>query len=228
MNRETRTKSIDELEEIGKAKAEINYLNSVSRQLEEKIKLQNIALNTSTNSTAITDQNGNIIWVNDAFTKLTGYSLEESIGQNPRILKSGVHSKKFYKDLWKTISSGKEWKGEITNKKKDGTLYHEKITIYPVLNSKQEITNYIASKQDITGQKLTDAALDESYIKYEELAYIFNQSPAIGFLWLEDESRTVEFVTDNIKAVELYSRGFLLTKNWLLQILFMKMIVQMF
>jgi PAS domain S-box-containing protein len=199
MNRETEPKSIGELEEIGKAKAEINYLNSVSCRLEEKIKLQNIALNTATNSTAITDQNGSIIWVNNAFTKLTGYSLEESIGQNPRILKSGVHTKKFYKDLWKTISSGKEWKSEITNKKKDGTLYHEKITIYPVLNSKQEITNYIASKQDITGQKLTDAALDESYIKYEELAYIFNQSPAIGFLWLEDESRTVEFVTDNIK-----------------------------
>ena len=199
MKIETRLKSIDELEEIGEAKSEIKFLRSVCQQLEEKIKLQNIALNTSTNSTAITDSNGDIIWVNNAFTKLTGYTLEESIGQNPRILKSGVHSKEFYKDIWETISSGKEWTGEITNKKKNGSLYHEKITIYPVHNNDKIITNYVASKQDITGQRLTDDALNESYIKYEELAYIFNQSPAIGFLWSESDSGTVEFVTDNIK-----------------------------
>ena len=199
MNTEPRVKNLDELEEIGKAKSEIKFLQSVCQKLEEKIKLQNIALNTSSNSTAITDTNGNIIWVNNAFTKLTGYTLEESIGQNPRILKSGVHPKKFYKEMWQTISSGKKWKGEITNKKKNGTLYHEKITIYPVLNTDKKITNYVASKQDITGQRLTDAALDESYIKYEELAYIFNQSPAIGFLWSDGDSGTVEFVTDNIK-----------------------------
>ena len=199
MKIETRLKSIDELEEIGEAKSEIKFLRSVCQQLEEKIKLQNIALNTSTNSTAITDSNGDIIWVNNAFTKLTGYTLEESIGQNPRILKSGVHSKEFYKDIWETISSGKEWTGEITNKKKNGSLYHEKITIYPVHNNDKIITNYVASKQDITGQRLTDDALNESYIKYEELAYIFNQSPAIGFLWSENDSGVVEFVTDNIK-----------------------------
>ena len=199
MKIEKREKRIDELEEIGEAKSEIKFLRSVCQQLEEKVKLQNIALNTSTNSTAITDSNGDIIWVNNAFTKLTGYTLEESIGQNPRILKSGLHSKEFYKDIWETISSGIKWTGEITNKKKNGSLYHEKITIYPVHNNDKIITNYVASKQDITGQRLTDDALNESYIKYEELAYIFNQSPAIGFLWSENDSGIVEFVTDNIK-----------------------------
>ena len=192
-------KTIDELEESGQTQAEIKHLRASNLELEEKIKLQKIALNTSRCSTMITDSETNIIWVNDAFSKLTGYSFDEAIGKNPKILKSGAHTKKFYSDLWKTLKSGKAWTGEITNKKKNGTLYDEKITITPVLNNQKKTTHYIAVKQDVTGRKKSDEALSESYIKYEELAYIFNQSPAIGFLWLEDESRTVEFVTENVK-----------------------------
>lgn len=179
--------------------AEKNRLKSISAKLEKKVDLQKIALNFSSNSTVITNKEGSIIWVNKAFTKLTGYTLQEALSKNPRILKSGKHDEKFYKVLWDTILSGKTWKGEITNKKKDGSIYHEKIKISPVFNSEEVITNFIATKEDITDQKKIDAALNESYIKYEELAYIFNQSPAIGFLWSQDEKQTVEFVTENIK-----------------------------
>lgn len=179
--------------------AEKDRLKSISAKLEKKVDLQKIALNSSANSTVITNKEGSIIWVNKAFTKLTGYTLQEALSKNPSILKSGEHDEKFYKVLWDTILSGKTWKGEITNKKKDGSIYHEKIKISPVFNSEEVITNFIATKEDITDQKKVDAALNESYIKYEELAYIFNQSPAIGFLWSQDEKRTVEFVTENIK-----------------------------
>jgi PAS domain S-box-containing protein len=178
---------------------EIERLKIKSIKLEEKLVLKNLALNSSAYSTIITDNKGKIIWVNNAFSKITGYSFEETINKNPRILKSGKHSKKFYTDLWNTIANGEIWKGEIINRKKDGTIYYEKVSIFPVLDISNKITNYISTKEDITEQKKVDNALNESYIKYEELAYIFNQSPAIGFLWSENEERTVEFVTDNIK-----------------------------
>ena len=104
---------------------EISYLKARIYSLEEKISqsdhtiiIQQKALDSSLSSTLITDEKGTIIWVNSAFTKLTGYTFEEAINQNPRILKSGKHDDIYYSDLWNTIKSGKVWKGEITNKKK--------------------------------------------------------------------------------------------------------------
>ncbi|MCB0731600.1 MAG: PAS domain S-box protein [Ignavibacteriae bacterium] len=190
---------IDKSNQIKYLQAEIKHLQDDIKVLKKKKNLKDHALNVSQNSTVITDFRGKIIWVNKAFTRLTGYSLEEVIGKNPRILKSGKHDEEFYNKLWDTIISGKSWHGEIINKKKSGELYHERINIEPVLNDENIITNFIATKEDITGKRLTDEALNESYIKYEELAYIFNQSPAIGFLWSENEERSVEFVTENIK-----------------------------
>jgi len=198
MNSNTKI-NIDHVHQLTKYQEDVKKLKLELKSLENKIELQNIALDSSPNSTVITDVNGNIIWVNSAFSKITGYSLEEILNQNLRFLKSGKHTKDFYKNMWDTILSGQVWKGEITNKKKNGTLYHEKINISPVINSNNEIVNFVATKQDVSNQRKIDEALNESYIKYEELAYIFNQSPAIGFLWSEDKSRMMEFVTDNIK-----------------------------
>lgn len=187
---------------------ENNKLKNKIEFLEAQLHLKEFLLDSSLNSTVITDFNGNIKWANKAFTELTGYTLEEIVNKNPRILKSGLHDKNFYKKLWDTISSGNVWDGEIANKKKNGTLYFEKIKISPVVNSVGKITNYVAVKQDITGQKKTDEALNDSYIKYEELSYIFNQSPAVGFSWSEDDTRLVEFVTDNIKQWEYTPEDF--------------------
>lgn len=199
MNTTIEIKKSDNPYKINSLQLEIAQLKSEAKRLKEQLNLQNLALNASQNSTVITDKRGSIIWVNKAFTELTGYSFNEAINKNPRILKSGIHSNEFYKNLWKTITSGKVWKGEISNKKKNGTIYHEKLSITPVKDKKDNITNFIATKQDITSKKLVDANLNNLYIKHEELAYIFNQSPAIGFLWSADNNKTVEFVTDNIK-----------------------------
>lgn len=104
-------------------------------------------------SVIITDKNGNIEFVNPKFSEVTGYSYEESIGENPRILKSGKQSDEVFQDLWHTISSGKEWRGELQNKKKNGEFYWEDISISPILNEYGKIVNYVAVKEDITDRK---------------------------------------------------------------------------
>ena len=98
----------------------------------------------------VTDAEGRIQFVNPAFERTTGYSREEVIGQNPRILKSGKQDKHFYRNLWETISDGKTWAGLMVNKRKDGTLYTEETTISPVLDVSNRIINYIAVQRDIT------------------------------------------------------------------------------
>ncbi len=101
----------------------------------------------------ITDTAGIIQYVNPAFTWITGYTSEEALKQNSRLLKSGVQDAKVYQVLWKTIQSGKTWQGEIVNRRKDGSLYPEWMTISPVLESAGRTVNYIAIKQDITERK---------------------------------------------------------------------------
>lgn len=123
----------------------------------KKLELQNRkllkAIEQSTATIVITDINGIIEYANPQFTKLTGYSLEEAIGNNPRILKSDFLSENDYKNLWQTISSGREWHGEFCNRKKNGELFWESAIISPVFNEAGDIINYIAVKEDITDSK---------------------------------------------------------------------------
>jgi two-component system cell cycle sensor histidine kinase/response regulator CckA len=98
----------------------------------------------------MTDAQGIIQFVNPAFVRTTGYSREEAIGQNPRILKSGEQDELFYRNLWETISGGRTWEGRMVNKRKDGTLYTEESTITPVHDPSGRIVNYVAVKRDIT------------------------------------------------------------------------------
>jgi len=100
----------------------------------------------------LTDTSGNIEYVNKFFEKITGYSANEVIGQNPRILKSGAHDEKFYKNLWETILSGNVWKGRFKNKKKDGSFYYEKAIIIPIKDLSGNIIKFAALKEDITIQ----------------------------------------------------------------------------
>jgi PAS domain S-box-containing protein len=106
----------------------------------------------------ITDIQGNIEYVNPAFIRMTGYSAAEVIGQNPRILKSGRQDPTFYKDLWQTILAGKVWHGRLSNRRKDGALYTEEMTITPVRDAGGAITQFIAMKQDVTERNRAEEA----------------------------------------------------------------------
>ncbi len=106
-----------------------------------------------------TDTNGTIIYANDKFVETSKYSLEELIGQNHRILKSGFHKASFYEDLWKTISEGKVWRGEIKNKAKDGTFYWVDANIAPVLDKNGKSVKYIAIRFLITERKMMEEKL---------------------------------------------------------------------
>jgi PAS domain S-box-containing protein len=112
--------------------------------------LQTTALESTANGIVITNVKGEIVWVNQAYSKITGYSFEEVRGRNPRILKSGKQTEGHYKELWETILSGKVWHGEFVNKRKDGSLYTDEMTITPVRNTKNVITHFVAVKQDVT------------------------------------------------------------------------------
>ena len=101
----------------------------------------------------MTDIEGNIEYVNPKFTEVTGYTFEEVIGQNPRLLKSGKHDDKFYKNLWETITSGKNWTGEFYNKKKNGELFWESASISPIRDNNNVITNFVGVKEDISEKK---------------------------------------------------------------------------
>lgn len=126
------------------------------RTAEEKLHLLSTAIEQSPVSIVITGIEGNIEYVNPKFVELTGYSHEEAAGQNPRILKSGKQSTEFYADLWKKISSGEEWRGELENKKKNGELFWESATISPVRDERGEIAHFLAVKEDITARKLAE------------------------------------------------------------------------
>ena len=102
------------------------------REANKRLNLQVAALEAAANAIVITDSHGTIVWVNHAFTTMTGYSKEEVLGKNPRLLKSGDQPASYYAKLWSTISSGKVWQGEIVNRRKDGTAYTEEMTITPV------------------------------------------------------------------------------------------------
>ena len=117
------------------------------------------AVEQSANSVVITDANGVIEYVNPKFTEVSGYSREEAIGQTPRILNSGKQSDGYYADLWATISSGREWRGEICNNSKDGRRYWELSSIAPVKDESGTITNYVSIKEDISGRKLQEEQL---------------------------------------------------------------------
>ena len=116
----------------------------------------------------IADINGNVEYVNPKFVEVTGYSVEEVLGKNPRILKSGYHPDEVYKIMWDTILAGSDWKGELLNKKKNGDLYWESTSISPIRNENGKIKYFIAVKEDITERKQIELELYERDLKLKE------------------------------------------------------------
>jgi len=127
-------------------------LNRKRRKAEFELRKISAAVEQSSASIVITDKNGLIEYVNPAFLKLTGYSSEEVIGKNPRILKTGYTNEQEYKQLWQDISNNKTWSGIFKNKKKNGEVYWENASISPIIDKNGFITNYLAIKEDITAK----------------------------------------------------------------------------
>jgi PAS domain S-box-containing protein len=114
------------------------------------------AIEQAAEAVVITDPEGLIRYVNPAFTRMTGYTAQEAIGWNPRILKSGMQSRRYYGDMWRTIRDGQVWRGELVNRRKDGTFYFEEMSITPVRGADGATSSYIAIKQDVTGRRAAE------------------------------------------------------------------------
>lgn len=135
---------------------------SERKKYESEVHKLSTAIEQSPSSILITNVDGEIDYVNPAFTVTTGYTKESVLGKNPRILNSGLQSKNYYQNLWETITSGKNWRGEMCNRKKSGELYWELASISPVKNQEGVITHFIAVKKDITERKLAEERLREN------------------------------------------------------------------
>jgi len=132
------------------------------KRIEQEILSLSTAVKQSPTSIIITNTEGTIEYVNPKFTEVTGYTFEEVVGKNPRILKTENTSSEDYKEMWKIIAKGETWTGEFLNKKKDGTHYWELASISPIIDDKGKTIRYIAVKEDITERKKTEVALINS------------------------------------------------------------------
>ncbi len=132
---------------------------SQRKRSEEHLKRLATAVESAGETIVVTDSEGSIIYVNPAFEEITGYSRQEALGKNPRILKSGKHEKAFYREMWDTLLAGQVWRGRFTNKRKDGTLYEETATISPIKDESGRTVNYVAVKRDFTGEAMLQKQL---------------------------------------------------------------------
>ena len=187
------------------------------RRAEQLVRLQATALESADNAILISGHEGTITWVNPAFSTLTGYAPEEVLGQNPRILKSNQHEPPFFESMWKSLLSGQVWRGEIINRRKDGSVYFEEQTITPVLDDAGEITNFIAIKQDITERKQTEEEKAQFAAQIEaqrqRLNNIVASVPGVVWeSWGEPDAATqrTDFVSDYVETMLGYS-----VKEWL-------------
>ncbi len=146
---------------------------------EELLRKLSQAVEQSHNSIIITDLRGRVEFVNPAFTHSTGYSREEVIGQNPRILKSGKQTPAFYRDMWRKLRQGKVWQGELCNRRKDGTLYWEFATISPIKDQQGRTTHYVGIKEDISARKAAEAGRAE---EFDRLITLMETLPDAVFL----------------------------------------------
>jgi len=131
-------------------------------EMEARNNLLIAALEAAANGIVITDKNATVIWANPAFTRLTGYSPEEAVGLKPNnLVKSGLQNAAFYRDMWADLMLGQHWRGELINKRKNGSLYHEELSIAPVKNGAGEITHFVGIKEDITVRKEMESQLQK-------------------------------------------------------------------
>jgi len=153
------------------------YLRDISERKQAELETTRLAtaLKSTEEAIVITDTAGNIIDVNPAFERLTGYSRQDALGQTPRILKSGEHDDSFYQDMWDTILKGEVWRGCFTNRRKDGLLYYVDVSIAPVRDMDGKITGFVAAQLDISERIRAENEIRDSEARYRAL---FEQTEA--------------------------------------------------
>ncbi len=219
--------NIEEEDEIGQLAKSFNLMTGnlkashekLKKEISERKQVEEVhtrlitAIEQADETVVITDKPGKIIYTNPAFESQTGYTSEESAGQNINIVKSDKHEKSFYEQIWKTISKGQTWKGYYKNKKKDGTLYDNAATISPIKNPDGEITGFVNIGRDVTEEYKLQEQLRQSQ-KMESIgtlaggiAHDFNNilAAVIGFAELSindvgDRPRTHESLKQVLKA----------------------------
>jgi len=142
---------------------------------QQQLMLLRTALSATANGVFITDKSGHILWVNKAFTAVTGYEEREALGATPRILSSGNHDSAFYKQLWQEISRGEVWRNEMADRHKDGSEFFVRQTITPILDSHGNISHFIAILEDISAEKEAEARI-EHMAHYDSLTQLPNRA----------------------------------------------------
>ena len=152
-----------ELAERKRHEEELRLAKDHAEQTADRLRKLSQAIEQSPASVVITDPQGSIEYVNPGFVKTTGYTCEELLGKNPRILQSGVHPPQFYEQMWRTLSRREVWRDRICNRKKNGELFWEDATIAPVLDEQGAVTHFVAVKIDITARVQGETELKEAH-----------------------------------------------------------------
>ena len=139
------------------------------RQAEDQVRKLSMAVEQSPSMVVITDTEGRIEYVNPRFSLATGYRADEVLGQNPRFLKAGTLPQEEYRNLWATLEAGREWKGELQNRRKDGSFYWASASMSPIRNAAGEITHYLSVQEDTTQRHEAEAALRKSEARFRQL-----------------------------------------------------------
>jgi len=216
-NHKTKTQLISELFELRQLLSSLNGHNPIEDQLQK----YKCAVEQNPTSIMITDTNGVIEYVNPMFTEITGYSFNEAVGQTPRLLKSGQTSAEEYATLWKTIKSGESWHGKFYNRKKNGDLYWETISISPVSSPQGVITHFVAIKEDVTYRTLVEETLekerrllravvdnipDQIFVHDRDCRFVLNNLSDARVLGVNDPSQLVGKSDMDFYPPELASR----------------------
>lgn len=170
-----------------------------ARLREQRFQQMSRALEQSPNLVVITNREGLIEYTNPTFTLVTGYSEVEVRGQNPRLLNSGRNPPALYRQLWDSILAGREWRGELLNRKKNGEYFWARLVISPIREEGGEITHFVGVTEDITQARQAADDMEKETARRRELERIITISPAVAFLWRAAPGWPVEYVSDNVR-----------------------------
>ena len=178
------------------------------QRTEETLRQMSQAVEQSPAAVVVTDLDGNITYVNPKFAEMTGYTAQEVLGKNPRILKSGDTPTEVYEGLWRTITAGRTWRGEWWNRRKDGQSYLEQAAISPIVDPQGHITHYVAVKEDVTEQWQNQQALRESQERFRALV-----ESTSDWIWEVDAQGKYTYVSPRVEPLLGYQPHELLGKS---------------